>query len=138
MTRNIAIYGKGGIGKSTTASNISAALSDEGYRVMQIGCDPKSDFTKTLRGGEFIPTVLDTLRSGKRVEIDGIVHQGYSDILCIEAGGPEPGVGCAGRGIITDPGKSLGKTTPAVDISYFFYVCPYFLFLPFKVVLPFR
>jgi nitrogenase iron protein NifH len=101
MTRNIAIYGKGGIGKSTTASNISAALSDEGYRVMQIGCDPKSDSTNTLRGGEFIPTVLDTLRSGKRVEIDGIVHQGYSDILCVEAGGPEPGVGCAGRGIIT-------------------------------------
>ncbi len=99
--RNIAIYGKGGIGKSTTSSNISAALSEEGYKVMQIGCDPKSDSTNTLRGGKFIPTVLDTLRSGKRVETDEIVHEGFNGILCVEAGGPEPGVGCAGRGIIT-------------------------------------
>lgn len=98
--KNIAIYGKGGIGKSTTASNISAALSEKGYRVMQIGCDPKSDSTNTLRGGRFIPTVLDTLRSGKRIETDEIVHKGFNDILCVEAGGPEPGVGCAGRGII--------------------------------------
>ncbi len=99
--RNIAIYGKGGIGKSTTSSNISAALSEDGYKVMQIGCDPKSDSTNTLRGGELIPTVLDTLRSGKRVEKDEIVHEGFNGILCVEAGGPEPGVGCAGRGIIT-------------------------------------
>lgn len=99
--RNIAIYGKGGIGKSTTSSNISAALSEEGYKVMQIGCDPKSDSTNTLRGGKFIPTVLDTLRNGKRVETDEIVHEGFNGILCVEAGGPEPGVGCAGRGIIT-------------------------------------
>lgn len=98
--KNIAIYGKGGIGKSTTASNISAALSEKGYQVMQIGCDPKSDSTNTLRGGRFIPTVLDTLRSGKRIETDEIVHQGFNGILCVEAGGPEPGVGCAGRGII--------------------------------------
>lgn len=99
--RNIAIYGKGGIGKSTTSSNISAALSENGYKVMQIGCDPKSDSTNTLRGGKFIPTVLDTLRNGKRVETDEIVHEGFNGILCVEAGGPEPGVGCAGRGIIT-------------------------------------
>ncbi len=100
-TRNIAIYGKGGIGKSTTSSNISAALSEQGYRVMQIGCDPKSDSTNTLRGGKFISTVLDTLRAGGKVETDQIVHRGFNDILCVEAGGPEPGVGCAGRGIIT-------------------------------------
>ncbi len=99
--RNIAIYGKGGIGKSTTSSNISAALSDQGYKVMQIGCDPKSDSTNTLRGGKFIPTVLDTLRSGKRVNVDDVVHEGFNGVLCVEAGGPEPGVGCAGRGIIT-------------------------------------
>jgi nitrogenase iron protein NifH len=99
--RTIAIYGKGGIGKSTTASNISAALSEDGYKVMQIGCDPKSDSTNTLRGGRFVPTVLDTLRSGKRVETDEIVHEGFNGILCVEAGGPEPGVCCAGRGIIT-------------------------------------
>ena len=100
-TRNIAIYGKGGIGKSTTSSNISAALSEQGYHVMQIGCDPKSDSTNTLRGGKFIPTVLDSLRAGRKVETGEIVHKGFNDILCVEAGGPEPGVGCAGRGIIT-------------------------------------
>jgi nitrogenase iron protein NifH len=100
-TRNIAIYGKGGIGKSTTSSNISAALSEQGYHVMQIGCDPKSDSTNTLRGGRFIPTVLDSLRAGRKVDTDEIVHKGFNGILCVEAGGPEPGVGCAGRGIIT-------------------------------------
>lgn len=99
--RNIAIYGKGGIGKSTTSSNISAALSELGLKVMQIGCDPKSDSTNTLRSGRFIPTVLDSLRSGKRVETEDIIHEGFNGVLCVEAGGPEPGVGCAGRGIIT-------------------------------------
>jgi nitrogenase iron protein NifH len=98
--RNIAIYGKGGIGKSTTSSNISAALSEKGYHIMQIGCDPKSDSTNTLRGGRYMPTILDTLRSGKRIETNEIVHKGFNGILCVEAGGPEPGVGCAGRGII--------------------------------------
>ncbi|AKB11845.1 nitrogenase iron protein NifH [Methanosarcina thermophila] len=99
--RNIAIYGKGGIGKSTTSSNLSAALSDLGLKVMQIGCDPKSDSTNNLRGGKSIPSVLDTLRSGKRIEISDIVYEGFNGVLCVEAGGPEPGVGCAGRGIIT-------------------------------------
>ena len=99
--RNIAIYGKGGIGKSTTSSNLSAALSDLGLTVMQIGCDPKSDSTNNLRGGKSIPSVLDSLRSGKRIEIGDIVYEGFNGIMCVEAGGPEPGVGCAGRGIIT-------------------------------------
>ncbi len=98
--RNIAIYGKGGIGKSTTTSNISAALADMGLTVMQIGCDPKSDSTNNLRGGASIPSVLDAIRSGKKVEVEDIVHEGFGGVLCIEAGGPEPGVGCAGRGII--------------------------------------
>ena len=100
MPKQIAIYGKGGIGKSTTTSNLSAALSDLGYSVMQIGCDPKNDSTTTLRNGKSIPTVLDTVkkRSG---DLDQIVHEGYNGIYCIEAGGPEPGVGCAGRGIIS-------------------------------------
>lgn len=99
----IAVYGKGGIGKSTTTSNLSAAFSKMGYRVMQIGCDPKSDSTKNLMGGEKIPTVLDQIREkgSDAIELDDIVFKGYNDVLCVEAGGPTPGIGCAGRGIIT-------------------------------------
>jgi nitrogenase iron protein NifH len=98
-TKHIAIYGKGGIGKSTTTSNISAALAGAGYRVIQIGCDPKSDSTSTLRNGNFLPTVLDTLRDQRKVKIENISTVGFAGVLCIEAGGPVPGVGCAGRGI---------------------------------------
>lgn len=97
--KQIAIYGKGGIGKSTTTSNLSAALSDIGYNVMQIGCDPKNDSTTTLRKGKPIPTVMDTIRSGSH-DLSNLIHEGYNGIQCVEAGGPEPGVGCAGRGII--------------------------------------
>lgn len=99
--KQIAIYGKGGIGKSTTTSNISAALSVAGYRVMQFGCDPKADSTNTLRGGEYIPTVLDTLREKKAVKAREVIFEGFNGVYCVEAGGPAPGVGCAGRGIIT-------------------------------------
>lgn len=99
--KQIAIYGKGGIGKSTTTSNISAALSKQGYKVMQFGCDPKADSTNTLRGGTYIPTVLDTLREKSQVKAEDVIFQGYNGIYCVEAGGPAPGVGCAGRGIIT-------------------------------------
>jgi len=99
--KQIAIYGKGGIGKSTTTSNLSAALSMLGYKVMQFGCDPKSDSTNTLRGGEYIPTVLDTLREKSTVKVNDVIFEGFNGIYCVEAGGPQPGVGCAGRGIIT-------------------------------------
>lgn len=99
--KQIAIYGKGGIGKSTTTSNLSAALSDMGYKVMQFGCDPKADSTNTLRDGTYIPTVLDLLREKKKVDANEAIFSGYNDIKCVEAGGPAPGVGCAGRGIIT-------------------------------------
>lgn len=97
--RHIAIYGKGGIGKSTTTSNISAALAEAGHRVIQIGCDPKSDSTTILRGGEDLPTVLDSLRDSGRPTIAEVSAVGFGGVLCIEAGGPVPGVGCAGRGI---------------------------------------
>lgn len=96
---HIAIYGKGGIGKSTTTSNLSAALAEEGYRVIQIGCDPKSDSTNTLRGGKYLPTVLDTVRESGNAKLEDISLSGFNGVLCIEAGGPVPGVGCAGRGI---------------------------------------
>ena len=99
--KQIAIYGKGGIGKSTTTSNISAALSKLGYKVMQFGCDPKSDSTNTLRSGQYIPTVLDTLREKTSVKASEVIFEGFNGIYCVEAGGPAPGVGCAGRGIIT-------------------------------------
>lgn len=97
----IAVYGKGGIGKSTTTSNLSAALSDAGLKVMQIGCDPKADSTKNLVSGIKIPTVLDQIKEkGKNIQLSDIVFPGYGKTLCVEAGGPTPGIGCAGRGII--------------------------------------
>ncbi|MDR2349991.1 MAG: AAA family ATPase [Deltaproteobacteria bacterium] len=99
--KQMAIYGKGGIGKSTTTSNLSAALSDLGYKVMQFGCDPKADSTNTLRNGADIPTILDLLREKGRVDARDAIREGYNGIYCVEAGGPSPGVGCAGRGIIT-------------------------------------
>lgn len=99
--KKIAIYGKGGIGKSTTVSNISAALSKEGIKVMQIGCDPKSDSTINLTGGTRIPTVLDVIREkGENVKLSDIAFEGKFKVICVEAGGPKPGTGCAGRGII--------------------------------------
>lgn len=97
----LAVYGKGGIGKSTTVSNLSAALSDMGYQVMQIGCDPKADSTVSLHGKEKVITVLDLVRTKKNdFALEDMVTVGYGGVLCVEAGGPTPGLGCAGRGII--------------------------------------
>ena len=99
--KKIAFYGKGGIGKSTTASNVSAAFAEMGRRVCQIGCDPKNDSTRLLLGRICKETVLDIEREKKgTAQLSDIVHTGWHDIKCIEAGGPDPGVGCAGRGII--------------------------------------
>ena len=99
--KKIAIYGKGGIGKSTIACNISAALAESGLSVMQIGCDPKADSTSLLRGGNRAPTVLQLTREkGKALALGDIVFEGAHGVKCVEAGGPVPGMGCAGRGII--------------------------------------
>jgi len=97
----LAVYGKGGIGKSTTVSNLSAAYADRGYRVMQIGCDPKADSTISLHGCDHMTTVLDLVRSRKDdFTLDEMVKIGCKGVVCVEAGGPTPGLGCAGRGII--------------------------------------
>lgn len=120
--KQIAIYGKGGIGKSTTTSNISAALSTAGYKVMQFGCDPKSDSTNTLRGGKYIPTVLDTLREKSVVKAHEVIFEGFNGIYCVEAGGPAPGVGCAGRGIITAVQLfKQQKVFEELDLDYVIY-----------------
>ena len=98
----IAVYGKGGIGKSTTVSNVAAALAEKGMKVMQIGCDPKADSTILLRHGEPVPTVLDMYNQKKQaLKLEDIVRIGFGGVVCVEAGGPSPGLGCAGRGIIT-------------------------------------
>lgn len=120
--KQIAIYGKGGIGKSTTTSNLSAALSVAGYKVMQFGCDPKSDSTNTLRNGQYIPTVLDTLREKNTVKPWEVIFEGFNGIYCVEAGGPAPGVGCAGRGIITAVQLfKQERTFEELDLDYVIY-----------------
>ena len=111
----IAIYGKGGIGKSTTVSNVAAALAESGLKVMQIGCDPKADSTIQLRQGEPVPTVLDRYKEKKQsLQLEDMVRIGYNGVICVEAGGPTPGLGCAGRGIITALEKL--KETGAYEI----------------------
>lgn len=98
----IAIYGKGGIGKSTVTSNLAAAFSKLGCRVIQIGCDPKADSTINLLGGEPLEPVMNYLRSHDEdpSSIEDISKVGFGGVLCIETGGPTPGLGCAGRGIV--------------------------------------
>ena len=101
--QKIAIYGKGGIGKSTVTGNLSAALATLGKRVIQIGCDPKADSTVNLLGGEPLTPVMNFIRDYDREpeSIEEISKVGFGNVLCIETGGPTPGLGCAGRGIIT-------------------------------------
>ena len=120
--RQVAIYGKGGIGKSTTTQNLTAGLSELGKKIMVVGCDPKADSTRLLLNGLAQKTVLDTLREeGEDIELDSIMKTGLNGIRCVESGGPEPGVGCAGRGIITSISmlENLGAYTD--DLDYVFY-----------------
>lgn len=122
ILRQVAIYGKGGIGKSTTTQNLTAGLAELGKNIMIVGCDPKADSTRLLLGGLAQKTVLDTLREeGDDIELEAIMKTGFKEIKCVESGGPEPGVGCAGRGIITSIGmlERLGAYTNELD--YVFY-----------------
>ena len=98
--RQIALYGDGGIGKSTTSANLSAAFVESGLDVMQIGCDQKHDSTRMLMHGRWTPTVLEQMYERKDLSIDDVIFTGFGGVRCVEAGGPEPGIGCAGRGII--------------------------------------
>ncbi len=122
--RKVAIYGKGGIGKSTTTQNTVAALAEMGKKVMVVGCDPKADSTRLLLNGLAQKTVLDTLREeGEDVELDDIRREGFGECMCTESGGPEPGVGCAGRGIITSINllEQLGAFREEEQLDYVFY-----------------
>ncbi len=121
--RQIAIYGKGGIGKSTTTQNTVAALAEMNKKVMLLGCDPKADCTRLLLNGRRQPTVLDTMRDGgdASISLEVISASGFGGVTCVESGGPEPGVGCGGRGIITaiQTLHSLGAYRD--DLDFVFY-----------------
>jgi nitrogenase iron protein NifH len=122
--RKVAIYGKGGIGKSTTTQNTVAGLAEMGRKVMVVGCDPKADSTRLLLGGLAQKSVLDTLREeGEDVDLEDIRRTGFSGVVCVESGGPEPGVGCAGRGIITSINllEQLGAYADSECLDYAFY-----------------
>lgn len=99
----VAVYGKGGIGKSTITSNLAAAFAAMGKKVIQIGCDPKADSTINLLGGEPLRPVMNFMREEDEEpeRLEDISKEGFGGVLCIETGGPTPGLGCAGRGIIT-------------------------------------
>ena len=116
MKKQLAIYGKGGIGKSSTASNVAAAMGEKGIKAMLIGCDPKSDSSITLLNGRRIPTIMDTLRKKGAISEEGVVFEGFNGVKCAEVGGPEPGVGCAGRGIIVAV-QALQKVSDALRDS---------------------
>ncbi len=122
ILRQVAIYGKGGIGKSTTTQNLTAGLAELGKEIMVVGCDPKADSTRLLLGGLAQKTVLDTIRDeGEDIEINTILKKGFKGIRCVESGGPEPGVGCAGRGIITSISTLERLEAYTEELDYVFY-----------------
>ena len=118
---NIAFYGKGGIGKSTIISNVTAALAEKGYKVLQIGCDPKHDSTRLLLGGFQQSTVLEQLNRSDSVSLDEVMLTGYKGAKCLESGGPEPGVGCAGRGIIQMINLLKNQGLDMAEFDYVFF-----------------
>jgi len=124
MIRQIAIYGKGGIGKSTTTQNTVAALAEAGKKVMIVGCDPKADSTRLILNKKMQNTVMDMAReagSVEELELDEVLQVGFGDIKCAESGGPEPGVGCAGRGVITAINFLEEEGAYTEDLDFVFY-----------------
>jgi nitrogenase iron protein NifH len=124
MTRKIAIYGKGGIGKSTTTQNTAAALAHfHNKKIFIHGCDPKADSTRLILGGKPQATLMDTLREegAEKVTNDKVVKIGYEGIRCVESGGPEPGVGCAGRGVITAIDLMENNKAYTDDLDFVFF-----------------
>lgn len=121
--KKIAIYGKGGIGKSTTTQNLSAALAYfNDAKVMIHGCDPKADSTRMILHGLHQSTIMDTMRDeGEDFELEDVRMIGFKDIHCVESGGPEPGVGCAGRGVISAVQSMIDLEGYPDDLDYLFF-----------------
>jgi nitrogenase iron protein NifH len=122
--RQIAIYGKGGIGKSTTTQNTVAGLAYLGKKVMIVGCDPKADSTRLILHAKAQSTVMDLVREMGTVEdleLQDVLKVGYGDVKCVESGGPEPGVGCAGRGVITAINFLEEEGAYTEDLDFVFY-----------------
>ena len=122
--RQCAIYGKGGIGKSTTTQNLVAALAEMGKKVMIIGCDPKADSTRLILHSKAQNTVMHLAAESGTVddlELEDVLQIGYGDVRCVESGGPEPGVGCAGRGVITAINFLEEEGAYSEDLNFVFY-----------------
>ena len=122
--RQIAIYGKGGIGKSTTTQNTVVALAEMGRKVTIVGCDPKADSTRLILHSKAQTTVMDLARERGTVEdleLHEVLLEGYLGVRCAESGGPEPGVGCAGRGVITAINFLEENGAYTEDTDYVFY-----------------
>jgi nitrogenase iron protein NifH len=122
--RQCAIYGKGGIGKSTTTQNLVAGLSEIGKKVMIVGCDPKADATRLILHSKAQETIMHLAAeqgSVEDLELEDVLKTGYGDVKCVEAGGPEPGVGCAGRGVITAINFLEEEGAYEEDLDFVFY-----------------
>ena len=122
--RQIAFYGKGGIGKSTTSQNTLAALAQMGHRILIVGCDPKADSTRLILHAKAQDTILSLAANAGSVEdleIEDVMKVGFQDIRCVESGGPEPGVGCAGRGVITAINFLEEEGAYDEDLDFVFY-----------------
>ena len=122
--RQCAIYGKGGIGKSTTTQNLVAGLAELGKKVMIVGCDPKADSTRLILHAKAQNSIMEMAANAGSVEdleLEDVMKVGYRDIKCVESGGPEPGVGCAGRGVITAINFLEEEGAYEEDLDFVFY-----------------